>query len=553
MSPRTPTPTVRRSALALALLVVLALGALSPAAGAQATSDTTAPTAPTAPTDTEGTSVPSEGEGDTGPSAPEGPETPPDAGDAGEPIQPPEPKPEGSAKIVGGSTAPAGAWPSQVALLSSSEPNAFYAQFCGGTALSRSWVLTAAHCVTTAQGAAIPASTIDVLTGTQSLSSGGTRIPVVEVRVLPDYEPPPSFHRDVALLRLDGPTTAPPQALVAQGSTVPGGTEAVTTGWGTTVAGAGAYPTALQQVSVTMRTDAECALGIPGGQSGYGSDYRASSMVCAGQTGKDSCQGDSGGPLVVDQGGTWTQVGITSWGIGCGGQYPGVYSRVAAFRDWIDEQIRYGPFGDATAFVRQTYVDLFARQPTDAELFYAVVGLNEGAAPAAFVRDLIQGTTYQRRTGGVTRLYSAFFLRNPDTDGLAYWWGQVNCGRSLQRIANIMAASSEFLARYGSLTDGQYIDLVYWNVLHREPDPGGRAFWVGELSSGRRSRGEVMVGFSESSEYQNENKPRVDVIISFFGLVRRVPNGGELSAWEPRDNVDLDGYLLRSLSYAWRF
>lgn len=546
MSPRTRTSTARRSALTLALLIVLALGALSPAAGAQATSDTTAPTAP------EGT-APAEGDGTPTTSAPEGSEPERDAAVAEDPTQPPEPKPEGSAKVVGGSTAPAGAWPSQVALLRHSEPNNFYAQFCGGTALSRSWILTAAHCVTTEKGAPIPASTIDVLAGTQSLSTGGTRIRVVEVRVLPGFEPAPSFHRDVALLRLDGPTTAPPQALVAQGSSVPGGTEAVTTGWGTTVAGAGAYPTSLQQVSVTMRTDAQCALGIPGGQSGYGSDYRASSMVCAGQEGKDSCQGDSGGPLVVDQGGTWTQVGITSWGIGCGGEYPGVYSRVAAFRDWIDEQVRYGPFGDATTFVRQTYLDLFARQPSNVELFYAVAGLNEGAEPAAFVRDLVQGNAYQRRTGGVTRLYSAFFLRNPDTAGLAYWWGEVNGGRSLQRIANIMAASSEFQARYGTLTDGEYVDLVYQNVLDREPDPDGRAFWEAELSSGRRSRGEVMAGFSESSEYRNENKPRVDVIISFFGLVRRVPNAGELATWEPQDNLALDGFLLRSLSYAWRF
>ncbi|WCO68899.1 trypsin-like serine protease [Iamia majanohamensis] len=546
MSPRTSHPNARRSALALALLVVLALGALSPAAGAQATSDTTAPTAP------EGTAT-VEGDGTTTTPAPEGAEPERDAAVAEDPTEPAEPKPEGSTRIVGGSTAPDGAWPSQVALLKRAEVNTFAAQFCGGTALSRSWILTAAHCVTTAQGTPISASTIDVLTGTQSLTSGGTRIPVVEVRVLPGYEPPPSFHRDVALLRLDGPTTAPPQALVAQGSTVAGGTEAITTGWGTTMAGAGAYPTALQEVRVPMRTDAECALGIPGGQSGYGSDYRASSMVCAGRMGKDSCQGDSGGPLVVDQGGTWTQVGITSWGIGCGGQYPGVYSRVAAFRDWIDEQIRFGPFGEATPFVRQTYLDLFARQPTNTELFYAVAGLNEGGDPAAFVRDLVQGNAYQRRTGGVTRLYSAFFLRNPETAGLAYWWGQVNGGRSLQRIANIMAASSEFQARYGTLTDGEYVDLVYQNVLGRDPDPDGRAFWVGELSSGRRSRGEVMAGFSESSEYRNENKPRVDVIISFFGLVRRVPNAGELSAWQPQENLALDAFLLRSLSYASRF
>jgi len=62
----------------------------------------------------------------------------------------------------------------------------------------------------------------------------------------------------------------------------------------------------------------------------------ADSMICAAveEGGKDSCQGDSGGPMVCGE----ELVGIVSWGIGCGRKgYPGVYTEVSYFMDWITE------------------------------------------------------------------------------------------------------------------------------------------------------------------------------------------------------------------------
>lgn len=53
-------------------------------------------------------------------------------------------------------------------------------------------------------------------------------------------------------------------------------------------------------------------------------------------------QGDGGGPLICPSSvnpSRYIQVGIVSWGIGCGTDgVPGVYTDVSKYRNWIDNQ-----------------------------------------------------------------------------------------------------------------------------------------------------------------------------------------------------------------------
>lgn len=107
--------------------------------------------------------------------------------------------------------------------------------------------------------------------------------------------------------------------------------------------------------------------------------------------------------------------------------------------------------------------------------------------------------------GQINRLYQAYFLRLPDHGGFDYWLGRRAGGLPLADVSAAFAASAEFQNRYGNLSDGTFVDLVYANVLNRVADASGRAFWLGQLQQGV-SRGQVMVGFAESAEYVERTK-----------------------------------------------
>ncbi len=221
-----------------------------------------------------------------------------------------------NARIIGGSLAGAGDNPFQVALLSRSIANNYDAQFCGGSLVKANVVVTAAHCVVGAS-----AGQIDVLTGTRSLSSGGTRHAVSSIRIHPSYNNS-TLDYDVAVLTLSTSATGLPLATVIGTTDVADGTNLLVTGWGNTSISGTSYPTELYKAVTPRISTAVC-----NGNKVYRGAI-TDRMFCAGYLagGIDSCQGDSGGPIAQGN----TLVGIVSWGRGCAGKNkPGVYTRLA--------------------------------------------------------------------------------------------------------------------------------------------------------------------------------------------------------------------------------
>ncbi len=85
----------------------------------------------------------------------------------------------------------------------------------------------------------------------------------------------------------------------------------------------------------------------------------------------------------------------------------------------------------------------------------------------------------------LTELYIAYFNRAPDAVGLFFWGDQLAQGTSLTRIAEAFFDQPETRALYGSLDDtAGFVTSVYQNVLGRDPDAGGMAYWLDVLGAG---------------------------------------------------------------------
>ncbi|MBI3729453.1 MAG: DUF4214 domain-containing protein, partial [Burkholderiales bacterium] len=210
----------------------------------------------------------------------------------------------------------------------------------------------------------------------------------------------------------------------------------------------------------------------------------------------------------------------------------------------------------ADLFAMQLYRDVLFREADTAGAQYWQGQIDSGKMSRAQVAaSFMESAEFQNGIGGITRLYFGAFDRLPDRDGLAYWMQAQKDGMNLSKISASFVSSAEFQKTYGALDNTAFVDRVYQNVLHRSSDAAGKAYWLGQLGNGL-SRGDMLAGFTESTEFKANSQSKVSLTLDYIGLLGHAPDQATfdtLLAQSGTDMVTLIGQFINSPEYLARF
>jgi len=237
------------------------------------------------------------------------------------------------ARVIGGTFVPIDEYPWFARATINNNPNKWAG--CGGSLVSPSFVLTAAHCLLNDFKNSGGYDVGSRCYGSADKNNDNCGQSGNVYRKASWFWSDPNYNEDndnydYALVRLESPITTIEPVLMNQNFAVPnGGQDVIGIGFGDTNVNFESESLKLLHVTVDALTPAAC-------KQKWGSSSITPQMVCAIRNGKDTCKGDSGGPLITKSDPP-ELIGVSSFGgLPCANlNKPGVYARVSGRYDTL--------------------------------------------------------------------------------------------------------------------------------------------------------------------------------------------------------------------------
>ncbi|XP_067636369.1 collagenase-like [Eurosta solidaginis] len=232
-----------------------------------------------------------------------------------------------SPRITNGQTAAANKFPYQAGLSLFDGENW---GICGGSLISKKWVLTAAHCTLNAVNVIVFLGSITPLDPIVRLE-----VDKCNIKAHPEFDWESKLN-DIALIKIPAvkySAVIRPVSLPKCDSSYPTYVDetVVASGWGLTSDRDTSSSPVLQFANMKVISNEVCA-------EEYGSSVIKTGHLCTSTDNRiGPCVGDSGGPLVLTS--LMLQIGIMSFHSedGCEAGLPAGYTRVTSYLGWIQE------------------------------------------------------------------------------------------------------------------------------------------------------------------------------------------------------------------------
>jgi uncharacterized protein (DUF1800 family) len=189
-------------------------------------------------------------------------------------------------------------------------------------------------------------------------------------------------------------------------------------------------------------------------------------------------------------------------------------------------------FNTPRLFAMQAFRDALRREATEGEIAAWSGAVQTGAMTReSALAAIIRSGEFDVRVAPIIRLYFGAYRHIPVFTELQGYIAQRDSGVHIVTIGQAFATSAEFVALNGNTTNAQFVQIMYRNVLERQPDVAGYNYWVGELDAGRQTRGAMLVVFTDSGEGRAKSRTRVETTSLYFVMLNGQPDPSGFTYW----------------------